>query len=340
MSRSSIAFALGSETRVAINGMLAGTRDGFRKGVRVRFSALLIAGPTASGKSGLALRLAETLNGAIVNADSMQVYKDLRVLTARPSADEEKRVPHLLYGHVDAARAYSVAQWLGDVESAIADVVAMGRLPILAGGTGLYFKALTEGLSQVPPIDEATRAHWRGEAERRASRQLHELLAERDPVMAERLEPADTQRIVRALEVFDATGRSLANWQEARTPPLLAPETALRIVLAPERAWLHERINRRFGEMLGEGAMEEAVKLAARGLDPSLPAMKAIGLRELAGAASGEISTEDAIERAKTETRRYAKRQETFLRGQLKNWRRIDPLRLDIEEISREFTNA
>ncbi|MXN63563.1 tRNA (adenosine(37)-N6)-dimethylallyltransferase MiaA [Stappia sp. GBMRC 2046] len=320
--------------------MLAGTRDGFRKGVRVNFSSLLIAGPTASGKSGLALKLAETLNGAIVNADSMQVYKDLRVLTARPTVDEEKRAPHLLYGHVDAGRAYSVAQWLADAQSAIADVAAMGRLPIFVGGTGLYFKALTEGLSEIPPIDEAIRAHWRGEAQNLGREQLHQLLAERDPEMAERLEPADTQRIVRALEVIDATGRSLAEWQKARTAPLVAPESAIRIVLAPDRAWLHERINRRFAEMVQQGAVEEAVTLTARGLDASLPAMKAIGLRELASADSGEISLEEATERAKTETRRYAKRQETFLRGQLKDWRRVDPLDIDIKGLSRELTKA
>ncbi|WP_408022676.1 tRNA (adenosine(37)-N6)-dimethylallyltransferase MiaA [Stappia albiluteola] len=288
-------------------------------------TAILIAGPTASGKSALALALAERLSGTVVNADSMQIYRDLRVLTARPSAEEEARAPHRLYGHVDAAEPYSVARWLDEVRPVLSGLGEAGRVAIVAGGTGLYFKALTEGLSQVPEIDPQVRAHWRQKGAELTAEMLHRELAARDPVMAGRLRPSDTQRLVRALEVIEATGRSLAEWQGDRTPPLVEPSNALKLVLSPQRDWLHERIVRRFRQMAEKGGMEEAARLVARDLDPSLPAMKAIGLRELAAASAGDLDLEEAVERASIETRRYAKRQQTFYRGQFPDWPRADP---------------
>lgn len=255
----------------------------------------------------------------------MQVYRDLRVLTARPSEADERRAPHYLYGHVDAAEAWSVARWLDEVAKVLADLQGQGQLPIIVGGTGLYFKALTQGLSQVPEIAADIRVHWRAQAEALSAEALHGELARRDPEMAARLGVNDRQRIARALEVFEATGRSLADWQGEVKPPLVDPSTCRRIVLAPERAWLHERIAMRFDLMVGEGALEEAARLMGRNLDFSLPAMKAIGVRELGAAASGNLPLEVAIASAKTETRRYAKRQETFFRGQLSDWLRLNP---------------
>lgn len=288
-------------------------------------SAILIAGPTASGKSALALALAERVNGTVVNADSMQVYRDLAVLSARPAAAETARVPHRLYGHVDAAEPYSVARWLDEVAEVLAECRLAGRRPIVVGGTGLFFKALTEGLSPVPEIDAKIREHWRAAAGAEGPQALHRILAERDPIMAARLRPSDPQRIVRALEVLDTTGRSLFEWQTMRPPPLVPLAEAVPVVLAPPRAWLHARIAKRFDAMVRAGAAEEAAAILSRGLDPALPVMKAIGVRPLAAAVRGDFSLDAAIETAKTETRRYAKRQETFFRGQFPDWPRIDP---------------
>ncbi len=288
-------------------------------------SAILIAGPTASGKSALALALAERVNGTVVNADSMQVYRDLAVLSARPAAAETARVPHRLYGHVDAAEPYSVARWLDEVAEVLAECRLAGRRPIVVGGTGLFFKALTEGLSPVPEIDAKIREHWRAAAGAEGPQALHRILAERDPIMAARLRPSDPQRIVRALEVLDTTGRSLFEWQTMRPPPLVPLAEAVPVVLAPPRAWLHARIAKRFDAMVRAGAAEEAAAILSRGLDPALPVMKAIGVRPLAAAVRGDFSLDAAIEIAKTETRRYAKRQETFFRGQFPDWPRIDP---------------
>ena len=286
-------------------------------------SAVLIAGPTASGKSALALELAETLGGVVVNADSMQIYDGLRILTARPSAEEEARVPHRLYGHVDPSRPFSVADWLADADAALAGVRAEGRVPIFVGGTGLYFEALTKGLAPVPAIPAGVRAHWRGEAERLGAAGLHGELARRDSAMAERLRPSDTQRITRALEVIEATGRSLAEWQAAEhSAPLVAAETAARIVLEPERSVLHRRIAMRFEAMVGQGAVEEAAAFAARGLAPAMPAMRAIGVAALADVAAGRISLAAGIERGIVETRQYAKRQSTWFRGRMGDWLR------------------
>lgn len=298
-------------------------------------SAVLIAGPTASGKSALALELAERLGGCVVDADSMQIYEGLRILTARPSPAEEARVPHRLYGHVDPSRPFSVADWLADAERTLADLRREGLLPIFVGGTGLYFEALTRGLAEVPAIDEAVRAHWRARAEAIGAAGLHAELARRDPLMAERLRPSDTQRLTRALEVIEATGRSLAEWQAAPVaPPPIAPDTALRIVLEPDRALLHRRIAARFHAMVEAGAVEEAAAFVARGLAPRLPAMRAIGVAALAEAAAGRTSLAAAIERGIVETRQYAKRQSTWFRGRMGDWMRAETVEAAVAQCS------
>lgn len=279
--------------------------------------AVLIAGPTASGKSAAALALARSAGGVIINADSMQVYRELRILTARPGPEEEALAPHRLFGQVPAAQGYSVGQWLEDARAAIATAREQGRVPILVGGTGLYFKALLEGLSPVPDVPAALRAHWRAEAARLGAAALHRLLAERDPGMAARVRPSDPQRLVRALEVLDATGRSLLDWQRQPGRPLLAPEETVRVVIAPPREDLHARIDARFDSMLAAGALGEAAAIRALRLDPALPAMRALGLRPLLAHLEGEFGLAAAAARAKTETRRYAKRQMTWLRGNM-----------------------
>ena len=282
--------------------------------------AILIAGPTASGKSGAGLELAASFGGTIINADSMQVYRELRLLTARPSEADEARVPHRLYGTVSAADAYSVGRWLGDVARAMAEAQREGRLPILVGGTGLYFKALTEGLAPVPDIPAEIRSYWRERSDELGRDALHAELAARDPAMAARLGPADPQRIVRALEVIDATGVSLAEWQGGNATPLLAPDDALRLVIAPEREPLYAAIDARFDRMIEHGALDEVRALLGLELDPGLPAMRAHGVRELAAYLSGALTREEAVAKAKTESRRYAKRQMTWLRRFMADW--------------------
>lgn len=286
--------------------------------------AVLIAGPTASGKSALALSLAEKLGGEIVNADSMQVYREMRVLTARPSEAEEARVPHHLYGMVPAAEPLSAGRWAVRAAEAMRDIASRGRLPIVTGGTGLYFRALTEGLAPVPQIPADIREAARADVAE-AGPHAHALLAEADPVLAESIRPSDKQRIARGIEVFRATGRPLSAWQKEPAEPLVTGDFA-RIVLAPERQWLRERIDRRFDLMLAEGALEEARGMAAlmkgeRGLDPALPAMKALGLRPLIRHLAGEIPLGEAAEAGKKESRAYAKRQETWFRTQMIAWK-------------------
>jgi tRNA dimethylallyltransferase len=283
-------------------------------------TAVLIAGPTASGKSAAALELAERLRGTIVNADSMQVYRELAVLTARPTAADMARAPHRLYGTVLAAEAYSVGRWLEDTARATAEAAGAGRVPILVGGTGLYFKALTEGLAPVPAVPPEIREHWRKRAAALSAEQLHRELAARDPAMGSRLKPTDPQRIVRALEVIDATGVSLAEWQGASATPVLPPEGAVRLVVAPEREPLYAAIDARFESMIGQGALDEVKALIALGLDPGLPAMRAHGVRELGAYLAGASSLDEAIAKAKTESRRYAKRQMTWLRRFMTEW--------------------
>jgi tRNA dimethylallyltransferase len=286
-------------------------------------TAILIAGPTASGKSALALELAQALGGAIINTDSMQVYRDLRVITARPTRDEEARVPHRLYGHVDAAENYSVGRWLADVAPMLAAVRQEGRVPIFVGGTGLYFKALTQGLSAVPPIPPAIRARLRERMETEGPAALHAELLARDP--SSPIRPGDRPRIARALEVLEATGRPLSQWHDQGLPPLIDAARAVRVFLAPERSELRRRIDARFDTMLAAGALDEVRALAARKLDPLLPAMKAHGVPWLIRHLNGEISLAAAAEGGKNDTRRYTKRQFTWVRHQLADWTWVTP---------------
>lgn len=287
--------------------------------------AVLIAGPTASGKSALALELALSADGIVINADSMQVYRDLRIITARPIQGEEARTPHRLYGHVDAAVNFSAGAWVSDAAKALEEARAEGRLPIFIGGTGLYFKALTAGLSVVPPIPTDVREDVRARLERNGVEALHAELARRDPRAAERLNLRDRTRIARALEVIEATGRSLLEWHHEGQPPLLPKDSFRAVFLAPDRDELYARIDARFDAMLGAGALKEIERLAARQLDPLLPAMKAHGVPALIRHLRGELSLEEAATIGRADTRHYAKRQFTWFRHQLPQFEWIKP---------------
>jgi tRNA dimethylallyltransferase len=282
--------------------------------------AILIAGPTASGKSAAALALGERLRGTIINADSMQVYRELAVLTARPSPADLQHVPHRLYGAVPAAQAYSVGAWLADAARAIEEAKGQRRVPILVGGTGLYFKALLEGLAPVPDIPPEIRRVWRERSDALAAEELYRELEARDPAMAARLRPSDRQRIVRALEVIDATGVSLGEWQGGAAAPVLPSEGVAKLLIAPEREPLYAAIDARFDAMLAQGAIEEVRSLLSQRLDPGLPAMRAHGVRELQAYLAGSASLEAAMTKAKTESRRYAKRQMTWARRFMQDW--------------------
>jgi tRNA dimethylallyltransferase len=287
--------------------------------------AVLIAGPTASGKSALALELALAAGGVVINADSMQVYRDLRIITARPTDGDEARVPHRLYGHVDAAVNFSAGAWVGDAAKALEEAKAEGRLPIFIGGTGLYFKALTVGLSVVPPIPAEVREDVRARLERNGVEALHAELAASDPRAAERLNLRDRTRIARALEVVEATGRSLLDWHHEGQPPLLPRDSFRAVFLAPERDELYARIDARFDAMLGAGALKEVERLADRNLDPLLPAMKAHGVPALIRHLRGELSLEQAATIGRADTRHYAKRQFTWFRHQLPEFEWVKP---------------
>ncbi len=277
-------------------------------------AAILIAGPTASGKSALALGLAQATGGVIINADSMQVYRDLRILTARPTVAEEAQVPHLLYGHVDAAVNFSAGAWVADAAAVLAEARAQNRLPIFVGGSGLYFKALTRGLSAVPPVPVAIREEVRARLERDGVE-----------ASAERLKPRDRTRIARAFEVVEATGRSLTDWHRDGLPPLLPPGQFSALFLEPDRDQLYAKIDARFEAMLKAGALEEVADLAARHLDPLLPAMKAHGVPGLIRHRRGEITLEQAAEIGRADTRHYAKRQFTWFRHQLPEFEWVKP---------------
>jgi tRNA dimethylallyltransferase len=291
----------------------------------IKIKAVLIAGPTASGKSALALELAQRMGAVVINTDSMQVYRDLRVLTARPAAEDEARAPHRLYGHVDASVNFSAGAWVADAAGVLAEARAQNRLPIFVGGSGLYFKALTRGLSAVPPVPPDIRENVRARLGRDGVEALHAELARRDGVSAERLKPRDRTRIARALEVVEATGRSLTDWHREGLPPILPPGDCIALFVSPEREALYARIDARFDAMLKAGALEEVAALAARNLDPLLPAMKAHGVPALIRHLGGEIALEEAAEIGRADTRHYAKRQFTWFRHQLPEFEWVQP---------------
>lgn len=287
-------------------------------------SAILIAGPTASGKSGLALELAAACGGYIVNTDSMQVYDVLNVLTARPDAQALAAIDHHLYGHVHPGEDYSTGRWVTDVANLLARPDLSGRTPVFVGGTGLYFRALEGGLSNMPDVPADVRRHWRQRLDDEGPEALHPLLTAADPAAAARIKPQDGQRIVRAMEIFDASGRPISHWQSIRTEPLVDMDRAERILLLPDRALLSKRIEARLAMMAESGALDEVKALLALGLDPALPAMKAIGVPEFAAHARGETTMETALALAAISTRQYAKRQSTWFRNQLgPEWLRL-----------------
>jgi tRNA dimethylallyltransferase len=284
---------------------------------------ILIAGPTASGKSALALGLAGSQPSIIINADSMQVYEDLRILTARPSEEDLALSPHALYGHVPGSEAYSAGRFAREVKAALAKAEEEGLRPIIAGGTGLYFRSLLTGLSPIPEIPAEIRAKWRKLAEEHDAPHLHRLLKDRDPAMAARLNETDPQRIVRALEVLEATGRSLSLWQQEQGEPVLNEEETVRFRISLDRSELHTRADARFDAMMAAGALEEVRALCAKNLDPALPVMGALGVKPLLQLISGEIDHETAVAAAKAQTRQFIKRQETWLRSNMISWNRI-----------------
>lgn len=285
----------------------------------------LVAGPTASGKSSMALKIARENNAIVVNADSMQVYDVLSVITARPDSSELEQAPHFLYGHVSPADTYSTGHWLRDVQ-ALLEAVEPDQHIVFVGGTGLYFKALLGGLSPMPKVANDVREDARARLLADGAAKLHEHLTEVDPEMAATLNQGDGQRIARALEVIRSTGRSLLWWQTQPGEALINPETCQRFVLHPNRTWLKARIDKRFDQMMELGALNEVKALLALKLDPSMPAMKAIGVQNLERFLAGQISYDEAIELSKIATRQYAKRQMTWFRNQLdENWQKIDP---------------
>ena len=288
--------------------------------------AVLIAGPTASGKSALGIKLAQGLDGVVINADSMQVYRDLRVITARPAPAEEAEAPHRLYGHVDAAVNFSVGRYMADATQVLQEIKGR-KLPIFVGGTGLYFKALTEGLSDMPPVPEEVREQVRRDSEGLETPELHRLLSERDPETARTLRPSDRLRVQRALEIFAATGQPLVSFHGARQPGPFAAIPVIKLFLAPDRNELRRRIDARFLAMMDQGALDEVRALGERNLDPMLPAMRAHGVPGLLAHLRGEIPLDEAIAKGQGDTRRYAKRQFTWFRHQLPDWQWVEPER-------------
>jgi tRNA dimethylallyltransferase len=294
----------------------------------------LIAGPTASGKSALALRLAQAIDGEIVGADSMQIYRGLEILTAAPTAADRAAVPHHLVGVADPAETWSVGRWLAAASDALAGIAARGRPAIVAGGTGLYFRALTHGLADIPAVPAEVRDQASADYEVLGEAAFRERLAGHDPAAASRIAPGDRRRLCRAWEVFAATGTALSDWQAA-SRPRLAPGSWRAVALDPPRAVLHARCDARLQAMAASGALDEVAALLARNLDPRLPAMKAVGVPDLGRHVRGEISLPAALAAAQAATRQYAKRQSTWLRGQMADWPRIEAA--DPEDQWRQF---
>jgi tRNA dimethylallyltransferase len=288
--------------------------------------AVLIAGPTASGKSGLALELAERLGACVINADSMQVYSELRLLTARPSPADEARLPHHLYGHVSVHERYSAGRYQQEAAAALRQARAQGRIAIFVGGTGLYFDVLTKGLSPIPTVPAEIRKITRERFETLGRDAFFSELARRDSESAAKLRISDTQRILRAADVLEATGRPLSEWQRMSGEPVLEGLALARFVLAPPREELAARIDRRFVAMVEEGALEEAKGLI--GLDPALPAAKALGLRQLGEHLEGKRPLDTAIAQAQLATRQYAKRQMTWFRNRMRDWNWLESANL------------
>ena len=296
------------------------------KNLEIGQDAILITGPTASGKSALAVALAKQHNGVVVNADSMQVYDTLHVLTARPFEADMQGVAHYLYGHVPASQHYSTGEWFRDAVTVLEGIRSEGKVPVFVGGTGLYFKALTGGLSDMPAVPSAIREDVRVRLLAHGAEALHAVLLQKDPETAAILRPGDGQRIARALEIYESTGQSIRVFQKRQGPVAIDPGRAMKIVALPERALLRQRIDRRFAGMLESGAVEEVEALLALDLKPEMPAMKAIGVPQIAAMLSGEMSKAEVIETSSAATRQYAKRQMTWFRNQLdESWMRLDP---------------
>ncbi len=286
--------------------------------------AVLIAGPTACGKSGLALRIAEQDDGVIINTDSMQIYSVLDVLTARPQAEDLKRAAHYLYGYVEPGRPFSTGAWLSDVRELIGKADLAGKMLIFVGGTGLYFRALSGGLSDMPEIPDQVRQRWRYRLAEEGASKLHRVLRANDPQAAMVIKPADGQRIVRALEVVEVSGRSILHWQSVRGSPAIDARYADKYIIEPDRTELDEVIAARIDRMLEAGALREVEALLTLELDNSLPAMKAIGVREFRQVLEGSLSLNEAKDLVRIATRQYAKRQSTWFRNQCgDDWRRI-----------------
>ena len=285
-------------------------------------SVILLAGPTASGKSALALKMARETGAVIINADSQQLYADLSILTARPSPEDEAMADHRLYGVVDAAEAWSVGKWSRAVLEQLSELRRHGRPAILVGGTGLYFMALTRGLADIPPVPPSVRDTVEAEYLQDGEAAFRRRLAQIDPASAGAIEQGDRQRLVRAMSVHAATGRALSAWK-ADTRPLLPPSEWTGLVMEPERALLYDNCERRVDQMMDQGVLTEVQALMQRNLDPALPAMKAVGLRELAAHLSGETDLSAAVAALKQTTRNYAKRQLTWFRNQTADWPRV-----------------
>lgn len=277
-------------------------------------SVTLIGGPTASGKSALAMQMARERGAEIIGADSMQIYADIPVVTAAPTAEERAEIPHHLVGVADAAENWSVGRWQAEAKAVLDDLAARGKPAIIVGGTGLYFRALTHGLADIPPVSRET-------SERLDEAQLRRFLKKHDPEAEARIETGDRQRLIRAHAVAEQTGKPLTQWQ-AETRPVLAADAWTGIAVEPNREALYARCDARLIQMLDLGALDEIQRLLTRNLDPELPAMKAVGFRELAAHVRGEVSLDDALAAAQQETRRYAKRQFTWFRNQTPDWER------------------